>query len=206
MNKGAVGKTGEKALKLHGTFRWIWINSLSSWVRFNMSTWKMERIHPLTSAVNVLILPLKRRLGRLIRGNLMRNLSRRSWTLFIFQTLLVCYFNLDSVRRFFRSATSFSKDAAKLWAKSWSMPPIGAPYVCSYFYSWHMWIFGLLWELCWLCRRPFQQMSSHLCRKVKPVELQKSSRTGEVAGENERFGVVGECVVFFLNQRQPFKR
>lgn len=74
-----------------------------------MSTWKMERIHPLTSAVNVLILPLKRRLGRLIRGNLMRNLSRRSWTLFIFQTLLVCYFNLDSVRRFFRSATSFRR-------------------------------------------------------------------------------------------------
>ena len=72
-------KKGEKALKLHGTFRWIWINSLSSWVRFNMSTWKMERIHPLTSAVNVLILPLKQRLGRLIQGNLMRNLSRRSW-------------------------------------------------------------------------------------------------------------------------------
>lgn len=114
MNKGAVGKTGEKALKLHGTFRWIWINSLSSWVRFNMSTWKMERIHPLTSAVNVLILPLKRRLGRLIRGNLMRNLSRRSWPYLFFRhfyfaisTLTLLDGSSDPPRLFRRTQQNF---------------------------------------------------------------------------------------------------
>lgn len=45
VNKGSVGKM---VLKLQGALRWIGINSLSSWERFNMCTWKMERIYPLT--------------------------------------------------------------------------------------------------------------------------------------------------------------
>lgn len=53
------------------------------------------------------------------------------------------------------------------------MPPIGAPFVCSYFYSWHMWIFRLLWEPCWLWHRTSQKMSSHLCRSVKTSQVTK---------------------------------
>lgn len=52
-------KNVERALKLHGTFRWIRINSLSSWVHFNMCTWKMERIYPLTSAAKCVDSSLK---------------------------------------------------------------------------------------------------------------------------------------------------
>ncbi len=55
-------KNSERPLKRHDTFRWVQINSLSSWVCFNMCTWKMERISLLTPSCKCVIVLWKQEL------------------------------------------------------------------------------------------------------------------------------------------------
>lgn len=101
----------------------------------------------------------------------MWKLSCRSWPFLFFRHFKFAFSTLTSLDR--SSYTHVFEGRTKLWAKSWSMPPIGAPFVCSYFYSWHMWIFRLLWEPCWLWHRTSQKMSSHLCHSVKTSQVTK---------------------------------
>lgn len=128
------------------------------------------------------------RLGRLIQGNLMWNLSCRSWPYLFLRHF---EFAISPLTPLDGSSDSRAFDGrSKLWAKSWSMPPIGAPFVCSYFYSWHMCIFRSLWEPCWLWRWPFQKVSSYLRCSVKASQVAEIKTNWGGRGRKRRLGSI----------------
>lgn len=105
-----LGKSVDRVLELLAAIRWIRIKSHRE--RFNMCTWRMERISLLTLAINVVFSRcLLQGLGCLRRASLLWKSSCRSQPAFVFQNLLKSASSTLTSLGGSRKATR-SKDAA----------------------------------------------------------------------------------------------